>query len=42
MRKKIFVECRGCDSLAAYVIFEHRYNGLRGYCPKCEGNWPES
>ena len=42
MRKKTRVECLGCGSELAYIIPEEKYNGLRGFCPKCKGNWPES
>ena len=35
------VICTTCD-LQAVVIEEPRYNGLRGICSKCGGNWPES
>ena len=36
------VSCLGCNFPFAKVISEKKYNGLRGSCPKCGGNWPES
>ena len=36
------VACLGCQFPFANVISEKKYNGLRGSCPKCGGNWPES
>ena len=33
--------CIVCNS-AATVVEETRYNGLRGICCNCGGNWPES
>jgi hypothetical protein len=34
--------CLGCGSREAYIYFDARYHGLRGACPLCETNWPES
>lgn len=39
-KKKI--RCIECDSPDTYVIFEHKYNGLRGHCRSCGASWPES
>ncbi|MFQ5440932.1 MAG: hypothetical protein ACE5DL_05660 [Nitrosopumilaceae archaeon] len=36
-----YVRCTSCNSQAS-IIEETRYNGLRGICSKCGGNWPES
>lgn len=41
MNGKLQVICLECN-LQASVIDEPRYNGLRGICPHCGGNWPES
>ena len=38
----INIKCLGCDSEEAYIYFDERYHGLRGFCPICEINWPES
>lgn len=36
------VRCTGCDSKEVYIYFDKRYHGLRGFCPICKTNWPES
>jgi len=36
------IECIGCGCKEALIIFEERYHGERGSCPKCGANWPES
>ena len=36
-----FITCIVCNS-PAQVVEESRYDGLRGVCSKCGGNWPES
>jgi hypothetical protein len=41
MRIVYQIMCSVCDS-KANVVEESRYNGLRGMCSKCGGNWPES
>jgi hypothetical protein len=38
--KPIF--CIVCNKQIAVIIEEPRYNGYRGICLKCDGNWPES
>ncbi len=35
------IVCNVCDS-EAQIVEESRYDGLRGICFKCGGNWPES
>lgn len=35
-------ECQGCGYYQALVYFEPKYNGYRGGCPSCNGNWAES
>ena len=35
-------ECQGCGYYQALVYFEPKYNGYRGGCPLCNGNWAES
>ena len=35
------VTCDVCNS-PAMIIEELKYNGLRGICSNCGGNWPES
>ena len=42
MNKQIFIECHGCGSFSASLMYEPRYRGLRGRCPDCGGDWPES
>lgn len=34
--------CTVCETEIALVIDEPRYNGYRGICFSCKGNWPES
>lgn len=34
-------KCLVCGWLAV-IINEPKYSGFRGYCKKCENNWPES
>jgi len=42
MNHQIFVECQGCGSTDAQLVFEPRYRGYRGRCQVCDGDWPES
>ncbi|MDH3488921.1 MAG: hypothetical protein OEL56_00575 [Nitrosopumilus sp.] len=35
------IVCLACNSQATIVEVK-RYNGLRGVCLNCGGNWPES
>lgn len=35
------VVCMVCNT-KAIIVKESRYNGLRGMCKTCGGNWPES
>lgn len=42
MKYQELTECQTCQSLHALVFFEPKYNGFRGFCPHCGGNWPES
>jgi len=37
-----FTTCIVCGAKLALVIEEPRYNGYRGICLRCEGNWAES
>jgi len=39
---KHYVSCLECDFPLVKVDFEQKYNGLRGICPKCGIDWPES
>lgn len=41
MRTVGYVTCTGCNSKAS-IMEDLRYNGLRGFCFECGGNWPES
>ena len=41
MRLVGYVTCTGCNSKAS-IMEDSRYNGLRGICFECGGNWPES
>jgi len=36
------ISCNTCEENSAQVLWDDRYNGYRGICSKCEGNWPES
>jgi len=36
------VPCLNCGFQNALVFLESKYNGFRGFCPDCKGNWPES
>ena len=42
MNTLCYITCSGCGFENAIVFHESRYNGLRGFCAKCEVNWPES
>jgi hypothetical protein len=35
------IVCFVCNE-KAIIVEESRYNGLRGMCKTCGGNWPES
>jgi len=37
-----YVKCLVCGSEGAILFEDARYNGLRGLCNRCGGNWPES
>lgn len=39
-RKK--TKCVSCGYEEALIILDKKYDGLRGKCPKCGSNWPES
>jgi len=34
--------CMSCGSTNTIKVFDPRYNGYRGHCLDCGGNWPES
>jgi len=36
------VKCVHCGSTDAYITHDEKYSGLRGKCPNCGANWPES
>ncbi len=36
------IECLGCGSNNVSIEFNEKYHGLRGSCPDCGSNWPES
>ena len=36
------VRCAHCGSLEAFITHDNKYGGLRGHCPNCGANWPES
>jgi len=42
VENKESVKCVHCGSEEAYIIHDDKYNGLRGHCPNCGANWPES
>lgn len=41
IEEKLDVACINCGGFA-YVKWDHKYNGYRGFCPACGVNWPES
>ena len=36
------VICLECGFIEALVVLESKYNGFRGRCDNCGGDWPES
>ena len=34
--------CIGCGTFGVEIFLEPKYNGLRGRCINCLGDWPES
>ncbi|HXW03126.1 MAG TPA: hypothetical protein VD651_02545 [Nitrosarchaeum sp.] len=36
------IQCDCCGSFDAIIVSDERYHGLRGICPDCGSNWPES
>lgn len=42
LMEKENVKCALCGSLEAFITHDDKYGGLRGYCPNCGANWPES
>jgi len=42
MQKTILVYCQTCEEEAAKLVYEPKYKGFRGRCPRCGGDWPES
>lgn len=36
------VLCIECGRHAALIKLEPKYNGFRGKCLQCDGEWPES
>lgn len=34
--------CFECGCACVMIVLDSRYNGYRGRCPKCGGDWPES
>lgn len=36
------ISCDTCEEKSALLVWDDRYNGYRGVCGKCDGNWPES
>lgn len=34
--------CSTCGNEEAIIVEDAKYNGLRGKCPKCGADWPES
>ena len=34
--------CNSCEKYSAVLFWDDRYNGYRGKCVSCKGNWPES
>ena len=42
MQKDSKVLCFECGVMEAVIVKDPRYNGLRGRCAKCMGDWPES
>lgn len=42
MHQYQIIECQACGSTNARIEEEPKYHGLRGRCPDCGGDWPES
>ncbi len=42
MNQNQLVQCLGCGSENAFIEYNEKYHGLRGNCPDCGSNWPES
>jgi len=42
MKKPGYTFCLSCEYPLAHIYDEPKYNGLRGHCPRCGGNWAES
>jgi hypothetical protein len=42
MSKAQKIDCIICGSKNAMKILDDKYNGIRGICPECGCNWPES
>ena len=36
------ISCNSCEQKSGRLLWDDRYDGYRGFCIKCEGNWPES
>ena len=41
MKQQIII-CESCEKQSAVLFWDIRYNGYRGMCMVCKGNWPES
>jgi len=42
MKHLDIITCESCDSESAVFHWEARYDGYRGTCMVCKGDWPES
>ena len=42
MKQQKDTVCDICEKQSAVLFWDVRYNGYRGACSSCEGNWPES
>ena len=42
MRPESVLSCNSCDEKSAVLFWDRRYNGYRGRCMMCGGNWAES
>ena len=42
MQNSDTIICKNCKSRTAILHWDTRYDGYRGTCMKCGGDWPES
>ncbi len=42
MTQKNIISCNSCTKHSALLYWDRRYDGYRGNCMLCGGNWAES